>query len=180
MYKRQLEHAFDNRSASFCNIGITYSDQDFTDLCNFGASKVVRQWTALDWCSNTVKEEVQYLFVVDKDAPQLSILADDIVVNVAPFECYASVDLSQYVQVQDFCDAAPFLTVDGAIVENNTIVLPIGEHDLIISAEDKCGNKVEEQIRIRVMDEDLPSLILKEDIVTVSYTHLTLPTICSV
>ena len=160
-----LEHAFDNRSASFCNIGITYSDQDFTDLCNFGASKVVRQWTALDWCSNTVKEEVQYLFVVDKDAPQLSILADDIVVNVAPFECYASVDLSQYVQVQDFCDTAPFLTVDGAVVENNTIVLPIGEHDLIISAEDKCGNKVKEQIRIRVMDEDLPSLILKEDIV---------------
>ncbi len=160
-----LENVFDNRNATFCNIGITYTDQDFTDLCNFGASKIVRQWTAMDWCSNTLLEEVQYLFVIDDDAPVIELAEDDLLVNVAPFECFASIDLSQYVDVQDFCDAKPSLYVDGIALENNSIVLPIGVHDLVLSAIDRCGNQAEEQIRIKVMDEDLPSLILKEDIV---------------
>lgn len=171
-----LESTFENRNASFCNIGITYADQDFTDLCNFGASKIIRQWTAMDWCSNTVQEEVQYLFVIDKDAPVLTILEDEVVVMVAPFECFATVDLSQYIDVNDFCDVAPLLSVDGVVVEYDRIVLPIGEHDIIVSAEDRCGNKAQEEIRIRVMDEDLPSLILKEDIVISLTTDIDIET----
>ncbi len=172
-----LTDTYNNQSTSFCNIGVSYTDQDYTDQCSFGTSKIIRSWSVMDWCTNEVKEGIQYLFVVDKEPPALTITEDNVKISTAPFECFAIIDLTEYFTVSDFCDASPFATAPGLTDDITKVSLPQGTHDVTIQVEDKCGNVDAKSIVISVNDNSLPIPILKDDLTIslvqedVSYTN---------
>jgi len=159
-----LKNTYRNERTAICNIGITYADLELGEACSFGASKVVRKWTAVDWCTNTYTEDLQYLFIVDQDRPDLIVEESEVTILTPPFVCYAVIDIRDYVIVSDLCDPDPEIMVN-EYTDPHRIELPIGEHELEVIARDKCGNQITESLVFTIREDTDPLVILKEDIV---------------
>lgn len=154
--------AFQKGVGVACNLGVSYSDQNFNSVCKFGSYKIARQWSVIDWCSNKVLEDVQYLYVVDKVAPQIYVEEDTVYVFTAPFECMAAVDVRNYVAAEDLCDIDPQIFVNGLRVERTSVEMPLGYHSLEIIARDNCGNESKVQLELSVQEETQPVPVLNE------------------
>ena len=152
-----------NRNA-ICNIAVTYADETLIRDCKFGATRIERTWAISDWCSDRTITEVQHLFVRDHQAPVVVPSQEDIRLVTAPFACFATLDIREYVSLNDVCDSSPQLQIKGQPLGAYVITLPIGDHLVDIIASDKCGNESGLQLSIVVSDRELPALILKENL----------------
>ncbi len=157
-----LNGLFENQSALFCNVSIRYNDQEFSEGCKFGMSKIVRRWSALDWCSNSFVEDVQFIFVVDQLAPEVEKESEQITLTTAPFACHLSIDLSDYLTVKDNCDPSPIVSADH--YEDLNLFLGLGEHTISILATDQCGNQTQDSLKIEVRETTPPVAILKKNL----------------
>ena len=74
---------------NLCRINVTFSDDTF-NVCGFNTIKILRRWTALDWCEGEYAQSYQTIKVVDEDGPELEC-PDDGLVFETYYDCEASV-----------------------------------------------------------------------------------------
>ena len=162
--KISIENITGGNQNAMCNIAVTYSDEILNKDCKFGATRISRTWSIADWCTDQTISDVQFLFVRDDQAPALSVTQEDIRLVTAPFACFTTIDVRSYVSLSDICDADPVLGILGQLPGVYEINLPIGDHLVDVMASDECGNESFAQLNITVSDEELPVLILKENL----------------
>ncbi len=86
-------------SEGLCNLGAQYHDTKI-DVCA-GTFKILRHWTVLDWCTNTVLEGDQLIKVVDNVGPVITPVPD-MTVSTNPSQCCATVNLPNTI-IEDAC-----------------------------------------------------------------------------
>ena len=160
--------------ADGCMYSLDWSDVNFTG-CG-GLDKISRTWSLLNMCDNSIATFVQLISVVDTQEPTISYNDITVVANVDashPLPCLSTANIPTNAGVSDCTDivSVQYFTSVGEIV-NGTIPapgLPMGTHDLTITAEDACGNVASEIFTITVIDGIAPTTICKE-ITTVALT----------
>jgi len=166
-----------------CNLFFTYSDQ-VIEACGVGCagnSKVLRTWTALDWCTGTTSDlYVQVLNAKDTEAPEID-LVDEITVSASPWGCAASFILPVPEHLRDNCSEDVTYTVYGApgtsTSEDASPVFENGQWRVyglpksmepatyIYAAEDCCGNITNEVLLVTVIDATAPVATATQNIV---------------
>jgi hypothetical protein len=61
---------------NLCRIDVTFSDDTF-NLCGINTIRILRRWTALDWCLGQFSQSFQTIIVEDNTAPIVSCPIDD-------------------------------------------------------------------------------------------------------
>ncbi len=147
-----------------CGINVGYSD-NIIDICD-GTYKIVRSWTILEWCTSTIRNDIQIIKVADDDGP---VLACQTVINVGTTSsstCTASV-LLPAATVSDLCSGiaqVQIFTQYGTVTGNGGVIsnMPIGTHDVTYQATDNCGNSSTCAATVTVSDDDSPTVVCDE------------------
>jgi hypothetical protein len=74
---------------NLCRINVTFSDDTF-NLCGANTIKILRRWTALDWCLGQYSQSYQTILVEDNTPPLVTCPVDDMVF-VSGTDCTATV-----------------------------------------------------------------------------------------
>ena len=156
------------------NINMTFTDTKI-DLarkdCNaglVGCFKVLREWVAVDWCTNKVRRMNQLIKVMDKKGPEI-IYPDTVSVAMLEYECKGRYDLP-LPWLADNCSEQVDYSLEietgevsgssstGYIISN----LGYGFHDLFIVAEDCCGNITKKKVVLDVLDVTPPIAVCEK------------------
>ena len=146
------------------NIDVTYLDQ-IISICE-GSYKVLRTWTAADWCTNTVESDLQIIKVLDSTGPSITGLGD-LTVSTNSNACAANVQLPA-ANLSDDCSGSNITvwieTPLGNIQGNGGLLLdaPLGDHTITYYATDGCGNESSESFTLTVKDQTAPIAICDE------------------
>lgn len=181
-----------------CNVFFTYSDQ-FLAACGGpgndcdGNSKVIRTWTALDWCTGATENAVQVIHAKDNEGPSASPLAP-MTVSANPWGCAASFRFPVPDHLSDNCssevtyriygkpgtvaelEAGPRVMLDSddnpVLDENGYPIwivegLPkaMGAYTYTYELSDCCGNVSYIELQVTVVDGAAPVAIAKQNIV---------------
>lgn len=144
----------------FCELSYTFADQTLP-MC--GASyKVLRTWTALDWCNNQVRTALQIIHVADLQPPVIACPAN-LTVSTDPTSCTGTVALPVATATENCSGPAtiqiqtPFGT---ALPNGGTwLQVPMGEHVLVYRAVDACNNIGTCSVTLTVTDLVPPNTI---------------------
>ena len=145
----------------YCDISIIYSDQVFA-TCG-GASTIIREWVALDACSNNTTTHDQIIELQDKIGPAI-ICPADLTVDASSFSCDATVEIPVAIasdECSDFTLSPSWEFGQGYGSYDN---VPVGTHVLTYSAKDDCGNTASCSINITVVDNTPPTPICENSI----------------
>jgi hypothetical protein len=152
-----------------CDIIITFTDE-FFDSCGDGY-KLFRTWTIVNWCGGTAVDHVQTILVTDEIGPEIT--QSNITISTNEEACTASVDLDD-LQVVDACSGVVAVTATFLSGSNLSIVdlfagevidgLPLGTTSVTISATDGCGNTMDEDVNITVVDDVNPTAICDDEL----------------
>lgn len=160
-----------NRSEQPCNLIVSYTDQSLGQGCAFGSDKILRSWSIVDWCSNQVKSDNQYLFKMDKVPPLFELANDTLRVELNGFLCEGDIDLSNQIVLSDNCDTDPEIIIDGYSYDGYFIQsVPAGTHQIELHAIDDCGNSTTESV-IVVVRENTPPVPIVMDGLKLTYTE---------
>jgi hypothetical protein len=152
------------------NIGITYTDTQY-DVVPDACFKIVREWTAINWCtypSEAAVTAIQVMKVVDTEAPIFDV--EDMTVEITESDC----DVAVVLPTPDVTDCSDDITI------TTTSDLPAGEagpgtYTANYVVTDGCGNVSYDQITITVVDAKLPTPYLTDELVTeIMQTGMTL------
>ncbi len=165
-----------------CNMFFSYSDLVLPTCgpdCT-GNSKIVRTWTALDWCTGETSESVQVIHAKDNEGPEID-LVDEITVSASIHDCSANFVLPVPEHLTDNCDNNVTYTIYGApgtvtdisaspFNDNGTwrvIGLPKTMEPAMYTyaAEDCCGNITLDTLLVNVVDATPPIAIGTQNIV---------------
>lgn len=165
---------------NLCRINVTFSDDTF-NLCGANTIKILRRWTALDWCEGEYSQSYQTIKVVDDERPLITCPPDDMVF-LADNDCTASVTFRPMVSsdrtsafIVDCSDVTlqvEFLRGDerdpndinqpfnpAVSLGNNEFRadgLQSGRNWIKYIATDACGETAECRFEIIVADDDAP------------------------
>ena len=145
-----------------CKFSIDYQDQTI-DACG-GSYKIIRSWTALDWCTSEIFTSTQIIKVADKTAPAISCpsIPD---VGTTSTSCTGNVFLPA-ATVSDNCSGYTVTTVtpNGILNSNGGLVtgLSLGEHNITYIAVDECGNENSCSTKITIIDNVPPVPVCDE------------------
>ncbi|MEO1262491.1 MAG: hypothetical protein AAFZ15_27030 [Bacteroidota bacterium] len=160
------------------------TDDEITATCG-GSFKIVRTWTVIDWCTGQVismdaqgNDNIQLIKIEDKVAPVISKTPFEVNANIEsnyPFFCVSQGYLPPPDQVTDNCGsdwtvqivtpigAADYIGTDGS--SGGFIPspgLPLGQHDVVYSATDACGNTGSVVVQITIADTETPVAVCDE------------------
>lgn len=79
---------------NLCRINVTFSDDTFS-VCGFNTVKILRRWTALDWCEGEYAQSYQTIKVVDEEAPEIECPEDGLIFYTVN-DCEAVVDFRPF------------------------------------------------------------------------------------
>ena len=134
-----------------------------------------------DWCGGTTKKSVQIIKVEDLEGPAFTV-KDSVAYSTDPWLCGVNLEVEPPTDVKDKCskdkfsysvaiDGFPDLNISGNHTDGYTILdVPKGDHRLIYTVNDECGNSSQDTTVIWIKDNVPPVAIAKENIV-VSLTH---------
>ena len=139
------------------NMKVSYEDY-LIPTCGNGF-KIIRTWTVLDWCTSQVYVEEQLIKVGDNEAPMI-ICPENVTIGCDPNTGLAWYDIPD-IESSDNCSEVTleYSTGFGSIIQNGIISvvgLPIGRHEIIITAIDVCGNRSDCSFYIDVVDLSPP------------------------
>jgi len=177
--KKGVQERFDINN---CNMFFSYSDLELP-TCGAGCtgnSKIIRTWTALDWCTGETSESVQVIHAKDNMGPTID-LVESITVSASIHDCTANFILPTPEHLTDNCDnnvtytvfgapgtvtdisASPFF--DGSVWR--VIGLPKSMEPAVYTyvAEDCCGNSTSVTLLVTVVDATPPIAIGTQNIV---------------
>ena len=187
-----LQQRFDGDA---CNVFFTYDDQLLPACgsdCN-GNSKVIRTWTALDWCTGETANGVQVIHAKDNEGPTASPLAP-MTVSANPWGCQANFRLPVPDHLADNCssevtyriygqpgtvteiEAGPRVMLDSddnPVLDENGYPIWIVEglpkamapYTYTYELSDCCGNVSYIELQVTVVDGSAPIAIAKQNIV---------------
>ena len=135
---------------------ISFSDNISTGECD-GETLISRTWTATDLCGNSVSE-VQQIIQLDTEGPVISGVQPQVVINNTQGSCSGVLELPEF-EVSDACSDAT-VTVDPPLGS----ILAVGEHSVIITARDGCGNQTTAETVVVILDTEAPSITAPDDI----------------
>lgn len=176
-----------------CKIQLTYSDQVIPICAN--SYKIIRHWTALDWCASTSSTNPIYDFQIIKvldDQGPISTCPQDQTVYSNPYTCSANVSLDPPISVYDCSDNVTYSVavlladnngnppVDGVYVGDDVVYtldqkanvgnLPGGKRTWIrYTLYDECGNTGNCFTEIDVKD-NVPPIPVCDEFTVVSLT----------
>jgi hypothetical protein len=140
-----------------CEMAVSYSDQTIWHCAPAGFT-ILRNWTAIDFCSGTFTNRIQIIQVKDTEAPSL-IAPQDLTVGTDGFLCTGSVTLPQAVST-DNCSAVTVVpTWDYGQGFGPFSGVAEGEHLVIYTATDACGNMSSASMKVTVLDSSPPQAI---------------------
>ena len=159
--------------SSFCNIFVGWTDVVIPG-CGSG-TKIQRDWTVLDWCTQEIVFGTQLIKLTDNEAPILDC-PDDITISADPWFCLGLVNIDEP-DVFDACGTATTMTPSASSgdlvpfgsfwrIEN----LDLGTHTITWTVEDACGNSSTCSYDITVID-DIPPVPLCDEHTIVSLTE---------
>lgn len=165
-----------------------YEDKVFT-FVDGACEKILREWTVIDWCrydeSNPtvgqgLYKHLQIIKLLNQEAPEFTNCNDEVALVYGDCEgdveftieatddCTPAEDINFSYQIDlhsDGLDILDFnLNGNSATIDR---VLPIGEHTVNWTAEDKCGNYSYCEMTISVKDGKKPSPYCLSSITTV-------------
>lgn len=140
-----------------CEFGIVYSDQ-LINICPPAGYSIIRNWTAVDFCTGQVSNRIQVIKVQDKTPPVMATL-DDLTVGTDGFLCTGTVELPA-VETSDDCSA---VTVTPSWIYGSGfgpfVGIPEGTHLVTYTATDACGNSSTATMHVTVEDTGPPYAI---------------------
>ncbi|MBK9108976.1 MAG: T9SS type A sorting domain-containing protein [Saprospiraceae bacterium] len=158
----------------YCNIAVTYEDIDLGVInC---VQKYMRMWTIREWWCNSevVRVCMQFIEVVDREAPYVHAPYDFEATTDGGYKCQATVNIPPAI-VFDSCnnrDVRVDLVYPGGIKNNSNggvVVLPVGVNKIYYRAYDKCYNLGVDSILVTVLDKTAPVAICdRETVVSLS------------
>ncbi|WP_367390391.1 hypothetical protein [Lewinella sp. LCG006] len=167
---------FHDLDQGYCNIGASYSDEPRIVVCE-GTYKLRRQWNIIDWCnpggSGTLNQLIK---VFDATGPVISGIPAIINVSTSPFSCLANVAIPCPTLTDgNGCSSVAGTTytvlafgesffAGGDLCDGDVVSAPIGEHILIICAEDACGNETCEEYTVVVTDDIEPTASCNDEL----------------
>ncbi|MBC7773802.1 MAG: T9SS type A sorting domain-containing protein [Phycisphaerae bacterium] len=148
-------------------LSMNYTDQIF-NIASPACFRIFRAWKVIDHCiynpnggSAGVWEHLQIIDVVDHSPPALSI-PPDMTVSADPFNCTGLVSMPD-VTATDCSNQITFShnsNFSGAGSTNNASgQYPLGVHFITFTAEDGCGNSMQQTLRITVKDLTPPTAV---------------------
>ena len=169
-------------------VATVWEDKVFT-FVDGACEKILREWTVIDWCTydesnptlgQGLYKHLQVIKLLNQEAPEITNCEDQVIEvfgecegNVeftleAVDDCTPSDEIHFYYQIDlhsDGLDATDFgLNAHSATINH---LLPIGEHTVNWTAEDKCGNFTYCEMTISVKDGKQPSPYCLSSITTV-------------
>ena len=150
-----------------CQIEVLYTDVvDYTCLPSVNSYTVTRTWTVTNTCTggNMVSYE-QEIHVEDNTAPSITCPAP-MTVGMDPGLCSGTVSIPMPT-VSDNCSAPGDILITVTTTYGETgfgphLNVPPGNHTIIYTAEDECGNASVCQTNLVVMDFEAPTAICDE------------------
>ena len=145
-----------------CDVTVTHNDV-VVGLCGTGGYNILRNWTAVNWCSGNSLVHSQIIKVMDITAPVISCPAD-IIVGTSSIQCEATVSLPTPVVIDD-CSA--FITTASWAFGTGYgpfTGIPLGTHIVTYVSTDDCGNSSTCTIQITVEDDVPPVNICKSSL----------------
>jgi hypothetical protein len=140
-----------------CEFGIVYSDQ-LINICPPAGYSIIRNWTAVDFCTGQVSNRIQVIKVEDKTPPVMAAL-EDISVGTDGFLCTGTVEMPP-VETSDDCSA---VTVTPSWMYGTGFGpftgVPEGTHLVTYTATDACGNSTTATMHVIVADAGPPVAI---------------------
>ena len=153
------------------NIIFNHTDE-IVSICS-GSYKVLRHWTAADWCApvgNNTLTATQIIKVEDTTPPTIDAITP-IVVSTNSNSCTANIFLPTITGTDDCASLAePIFSFNGNIISSNTLTnIPIGTHTVDFTIADDCGNETAGSFDVEVIDQIAPLAICDEN-TTISLT----------
>lgn len=169
-------------------VATVWEDKVFT-FVDGACEKILREWTVIDWCTydenNPILGEgyyqhLQVIKLLNQEAPEFTNCNDEVAFiydeceGVVDFtieatdDCTPTEDILFIYQIDLFSDGLDAL--DFKLTANSASfseVLPIGEHTINWTAEDKCGNYTYCEMTLSVKDGKKPSPYCLSSITTV-------------
>lgn len=154
-------------------VSITYADQAFAAPPPPACFSLLRTWKVIDWClynpnggSAGYWEHVQLITVEDHTPPVLNV-PPDLTVAAAPGGCVATIALPP-VEALD-CSGATTVTHNSVYAAapgaDASGVYPVGEHEIVFSTSDNCGNLIQQTLRITVLDQTAPAAVCRNGLI---------------
>lgn len=140
-----------------CEFSVVFSDQ-LINICPPAGYSIIRNWTAVDFCSGQVTNRIQVIKVEDKTPPVMAAL-EDITVGTDGFLCTGTVEMPP-VETSDDCSAVtvtPSWTYGSGF--GPFIGVPEGTHLVKYTATDACGNSTTATMNVTVADAGPPVAI---------------------
>ena len=170
----------------------TFNGDPITGACQFtvfhtdvvipmcpGAQKILRTWTAMDWCTSGQVSDVQVILIVDNNAPVITC-PPNITVSTNFGVCTNKYTLPNP-PVSDACANVNQIDVDilvagipGIYSPGQMVTLGLGTTLITVRATDPCGNSSQCHFTVTVRD-NTPPLIICPGNVTVDCTASTAP-----
>ena len=157
----------------FCELMVAPHQDVVIPICD-NSYKILRTWTVMDACSNSMVSSVQVIIVKDKTGPALACpqaSAFNYSVNGNGTTCLAIVQ-APVINVQDNCSAAKNVniktrvTVNGIVTELNSnggiFQIPFGTHTFTYVASDNCGNVTSCSVDVPILENEPPIAVCDE------------------
>lgn len=158
---------------NLCRINVTFTDDTF-NICGVNTMKILRKWTALDWCEGEYQQAWQTIKVEDADAPSI-ICPDGLPTFEADGDCTADIifkplDSSDTTGVEQLLECSSFsvsvryydeygVYQSAQHIGSNMfriLNLGYGYHTITYVFTDECGNTIDCEFDIRFVDDAAP------------------------
>jgi len=145
-----------------CKFSVDYEDQILA-ACG-GSSKIIREWTILNWCTSDVFKHNQIIKLLDKTAPVV-VCPSIPEIGTTSNSCSGNVQLPAATITDDCSEFTVTTTTPNGVIEGNgglVTNLPLGDHVITYTAIDACGNESSCSTVITVIDNVPPTAICDE------------------
>lgn len=146
-----------------------YTDNKFPGCGN--TFDVVREWTIVDWCTNSVRTHKQIIKIMDTKAPTIACITDTLTIGADPYDCNSQKFELPIPAISDGCSS---VTIFVNVFDFNTNVeqtvkkvgnqffiehLPLKKYRVVISAIDQCNNISKCTYYIKAKDDKNPYVV---------------------
>ncbi|TVR77432.1 MAG: HYR domain-containing protein, partial [Saprospirales bacterium] len=152
----------------FCELAVTFSDE-IVPLCG-NSFKIKRTWQIFDWCTGEMETHIQQIEILDTTAPIIDC-PNDVTVFTGTQVCEGT-HILPFVNVEDACadnaDVNIRFRLEGILILDPLVVLPVGDHIVEVEATDPCFNASFCEYTVTVEDNVPPVLVCHNIVVTLN------------